>query len=180
MSDQEMRQVLARLELCSMSRAASLAPTSSGQKPGSTIPSLGEKPPADHWRQQYVRARDDHEREQAHEGAERELRSITHGPGLVFIKPETKQERVARILHRKNAGWSANDVALSERVSVREVMDARTAADLDPATGKAWPADEGRDSKIRRLRGEGVAIQSIARLTDCSVRTVHYVLQRAA
>ena len=77
MRERHVRQVLAELELCSMSSAAPLAP-SGGGKPGSVIPTLGEKPPADYWRQRLARGCDV---EEVRAGAEAELNAIRRGPG---------------------------------------------------------------------------------------------------
>ena len=180
MRDKPMQQVLAELELCSTVRASNMAGGTGGGKPGSVILSLTEKPPAEYWRQRWARARDDEEREDVRKGALVELKATRVGPGPVEVTEETMQERTARILARKNEGWSAKEVALSERVTERQVMDARTEAGLDPALGKAWPEDEDRNAKIHRLRAGGMSIRAIAKSCGVGVGTVHNVLGQAA
>lgn len=181
MSEREMRQVLLDLSLTSMTRAVQVAPSSSGQKPGSVIPSLGEMPPADFHAERWNRARSVEDRSRALRAAREECDAIRRGNReLVIIRPESREERAERILARKNAGWEARLVAEDERVPLAEVIRAREDAGLDPALGKPWPADEDRDRKILRLKAAGMTSRGIASACNCSRRDVDRVIREAA
>jgi hypothetical protein len=179
--EQEMRQVLARLEVVSHGTIYSYAPVGTkggfgdrdggdGRPPGGEL-----EAPHERWARAWNQAGDDqHKRARALQGARDELEALTRRSAPLPAKLETPAERDARIVAQRR-GWSASDVAIAERCLPRDVRRARQQADRDPETGDPLPDRDGR-----RLQPTGEAAEARRRRLEDLVDRRGYSLTAAA
>lgn len=109
-----------------------------------------------------------------------EIRDAIQKSPVVECVPEKPEERVARILQPVYVDIEPIEVARRENVTLREVVEARQAVELDPLNARPWREDEGRDERIGRLHAEGLTVRAIASVTGTPRETVRRVIKRAA
>jgi hypothetical protein len=168
------RQVLAELELCSVTRAHAHAPLVSGAHAGSRPPTGGASP-AEHWRARF---------ESAHPGelamlerlARDELESIRRRrfPTTAVRNGDDLRERIVS----EGEGSPARDVAIALRTSEGIVRRTRLTDGRD--------AERGRELELRRhaapdeLVAAGMSVRAAAAATGVPRSTLAGRLARAA
>lgn len=192
--DQQIRSILANLELLAHGTITNYSPTGGGGVPDSKQPSGELKPPHEHWRRRWLLAVEcDEETEQ------REATTITTQRRDVIAKAqadldsyrkraegeivgETEEELEARIV-RIGKGWSVNDVAQHCRCNPKFVRKARKKAGVNEHDGKGVVVDmvtrDERVDKARAMRARGLPLRAIAMHLGCDVATVHRDLASA-
>lgn len=83
-------------------------------------------------------------------------------------------------IRKTGAGWEASEVARHFRIPVREVIEIRKRAGLDPSTGRQVRVGESKRVRVLRLLGEGLSQSEIAVATGSSRQSVSQMLKRAA
>lgn len=140
----------------------------------SPIPMGDSHPPIEFWWALYLRAESDEERADVETRANEALCAWRRRPEPppVGESPEQWADRIIR----DGEGWSAKDVALSERCTPRMVRRLRLTRERNPEDGRI----EGSLAHARELRRAGHSLRSVAMLTGIPKSTLHEALDRAA
>lgn len=192
---QQMRSILAQLELLPHGSVTSYSSTGGGNGADTKPPTGESRPPHDHWKRRWDLAveRDEEvelreattittHRKRVIEKAQEDLESYRkRAEGIVV--GETEQELEARIV-REGDGWSVEQVAQHCRCTVTFARKARLKDGVSVSTGKR-PDGLKIDSsdQAERARGyaeNGYTERGIAMLTGLSKSTIRRVLGRAA
>lgn len=170
MVDVLMRLALARLELLSYGKTASLAPSTAPtcEQPGGQEPPGEANPPHLWLRERYENCANNPQRLAVILEAQRLLTELTVRKHVV-IKEETAEEWLARVLQAE--GWPPKDVAISLRCSASEIRRLRTENGRDPETGYVAVLD------AKKLRAGGASWREISRLTNEPQATIRYRLR---
>ena len=194
--DQQIRSILAQMEMLAHGTITNYSPTGGGGVPDSKPPTGDGKPPHEHWRKRWERAvYDDLEEEH------REATTITRHRQRVIEKAqadldgyrkraegkiigETEGELEARIV-REGEGWTVEQVAQHCRCTPTFARKARLKAGRSVVTGKA-PKDMAidRDDDLRsralKLKREGVSGRGIRLILGIGGSKLDQLLREAA
>lgn len=178
---QQIRQVLAELELISHGTTANWAPTGHASE-GAAMPPGESQPPHLYWRGQWLRAVDEEDERRVLAGARRELASLRKR-SEVKVKMETEEELEARIV-REGRGEPVTTVAMAMRCTSTFVRKARLKAGMSVTTGKA-PKGIAIGTVDQREHAEhmaenGATERQIEFVTKLPKTTVRRILGRAA
>jgi hypothetical protein len=197
--DQQMRSILAQLELLAHGTITNYSPTGGGHSADTKPPTGESRPPHLHWRERWERAvRDDEEwtidrelvnceeiikhRKDVIEKAQADLDSYRKRTEGVVVG-ETEEELEARIV-REGEGWSVEQVAQHCRCTVTFARKARLKAGVSVATGKrpdGLKVDSSDQSmRVREYAANGYTERGIALLTGLSKSTIRRLVGKAA
>lgn len=148
--DQQMRQILARLEVTSNGRIYSYQPVGSKGAFQGSAPTTGDSsPPHIRWAHAYNECVSDGERDRVIREANRELGELTCRP-VRLVKGESVADRDRRLL-KEGAGWSAREVADRFRVNLRDVWRIRREGGRDKDYGGAIKGREAESKRLQRV-----------------------------
>jgi hypothetical protein len=189
--DNQIRQLLARLEVTSNAPISGYQPVGSKSAFKGRPPSTGDRhPPHLLLAEEYNRASGDVERGRVIVRAERVLRSLTHSPPVPVLREESVGERSKRLLEF-GEGLAAQRVATALRVPLREVHRARVGAGRDREFGLVLETQaflskrlqsEERKRRVFELKAKhpGMTARQIAALVRADPKTVKSDLEEAA
>jgi hypothetical protein len=178
----EFRQVLAELEMLSHGRTQSYAAaTAVGESDGYGRPPGEEFPPHLMWRDQWVKATDDHRRYEVIRLAGEELATLRKGRKVKVVE-ETELEMEGRVV-LKGKGWTVEETARECRCTATFVRRARLKAGVNAKTGEdppGSPAAVDQRERARQLASQGHTERQIGMLTGLPKTTIRRLLGRAA
>lgn len=197
MIDQEMRQVLASMELLATGGVTNYAPTGAGGIPDSRPPSgvrfdgVSAMPLHLYWRKRYEIAVERDQEATIREGGEitkarqvvlskaQDQLAVFKKRPKVTIQLETEAELEARIV-KEGRGESVERIAQHCRCTPTFVRKARLKAGVSSTTGKLpeslngpLPKDERAEQARKMRHQEGMSIRQIAMFLKCDPMTVH-------
>jgi hypothetical protein len=168
----EQRQVLADLELTSVSRSRAFIGVVTTSPPDSAPPT-GDESPATYWRERFDGAATDAEARALLAGARAELRHIRRRafPAVVW---EDAVELAARVLG-DGEGVDARVVAISLRCTPTFVRRTRVVAGREPEHGRVVSVET---LEPRALVAAGMSIRQVAAVVGMPRSTLHGQLAR--
>lgn len=200
--DQQMRQVLAELELLPHGKCASYNSSGGGDSASDLdwrevteddldaiikagTPQGESRPPHLIYRERYERAKEDdlddeqigvHRRAKVIAAARRALMEVRTQTKRVEIKPETDAQFTARII-KEGEGWSIKDTANYMKCTETRVRRARTEVGVSQADGKrliplANLTVDKRRVMAQELRGKRMTLRQIAMHLGCDAETI--------
>jgi hypothetical protein len=192
---QQIRSILANMELLAHGSTANWSPTGRSHGGSYGRPPGDEHPPHEHWAKRWEKAvYDDLEEEY------REATMITRHRKRVIEKAqadldsyrkraegrvvgESEESLEARVV-REGTGWTIEEVAQHCRCTPTFVRRARRKAGIDEQHGKGIIVEmvtrDERAEKARAMRARGLPLRAIAMHLGCDVATIHRDLARAA